>query len=174
MPEESLALAEAAAESSSTGLQQLLTALEQGDTLECSGLRGSAAAYLLAHWLQLSRQRLVLVFPEEAQARSFHADLCAYMATSEQPALYPAWEPDPFTALSPHPEVQAQRLAVLAALGRKQVQALVTSVPALMQKVLPWEDLKQHLLLLEAEAEWPRPELTRRLTAMGYHHVPLV
>ena len=141
---------------------------------EVLGLAGSSGAWLAAGLLAAGAPRLAVLAADQATALRFAEALAFYHGSAEEIALFPGWELDPYAPLSPHPEVEAQRLATLAALAGNRLRGAVTTVRALMQRVIPRQVLAELRLILECGGEYPRDELLARLSALGYSRVPLV
>jgi len=140
--------------------------------LEVLGLHGSAEAYLLSQ-LPLAELQ-VIVCGELEEARRLVDELKFFSSRPAAIALLPHWELNPYDPLTPHPELEAIRLATLAALSREHVRMLVIPVRALMQKVIPRQVLDHVSLELQADEEYERPQLLDNLTQLGYQPVPLV
>ena len=140
--------------------------------IEVFGLYGSAAAYLLSQ-LALP-ELLVIVCAELEEARQLTSELKFFAPQPENIALLPHWELNPYDPLTPHPELEAIRMATLAALSRGGVKTLVIPVRALMQKVVPRQILEQVSLELQTDEEYERKALLAALTQLGYQPVPLV
>lgn len=144
-------------------------------TIEVLGLHGSADAYLLAQLLGANtKQLLVILCAELEQARQLVAELQFFHPRSNEIALLPHWELNPYDPLTPHPELEAIRMTTLAALNRGKVKALVLPVRSLMQKVIPRQVLDTVSLELLIEEEYERKQLLNSLTQLGYQPVPLV
>jgi transcription-repair coupling factor (superfamily II helicase) len=141
---------------------------------EVLGVVGSSGAYLLSALLADSDETLLVLATDARQAASLAADLAFWHGRPGEVFPFPHWEMRPYEALSPHPEVEAQRLAALAALHEGRARAVVTTVRAVMQRVIPREALGGLCERLLVEEEYPRQELLQRLAALGYHPVPLV
>jgi transcription-repair coupling factor (superfamily II helicase) len=141
---------------------------------ELLGLEGSSGAWLAAGLLAAGAPRLAVLAADQVTAARFAEALAFYHGRGEDIALFPGWEIDPYAPLSPHPEVEAQRLATLARLVDGRVRTVVTTVRALQQRVMPRAVLSGLRLVLIAGQEYPRQELLGRLAALGYQRVPLV
>ena len=158
-------------------LFSLLAALAASSTAartEVLGLTESSAAWTLAELLTRQTRPLAILTADQAAAQRFFQSLSFYHAHAEEICLFPHWELDPYAPLSPHPEIEATRMATLAALAAGRVRALVTTVPALLQRVMPRSVLQQLHLPLAAGRDYDRQELLQKLTALGYSRVPLV
>ncbi|MFA5515825.1 MAG: transcription-repair coupling factor [Desulfuromonadales bacterium] len=141
---------------------------------EVLGLTGSADARLLAKLLAERRETVLILAVDNRQAEQFATDLAFYHGRREDIFTFPNWEIRPYDPLTPHPEIEAARLATLAALHDGRARAVVLSVRALLQRVVPRDVLAGLCHRLVVEDEYPRPELTARLLALGYQAVPMV
>ncbi|MDT8440669.1 MAG: transcription-repair coupling factor [Desulfuromonadales bacterium] len=141
---------------------------------EALGLIGSSPAWLAAGLLQRDLTPLTILAADQETALSFHRALSFYHGRAEDILLFPHWETDPYTPLSPHPEVEAQRLATLANLAAGRGRALVTTARAVLQKVIPRQMLDKLRLRLEVGNDYRRDELLTGLQALGYQRTLLV
>ena len=141
---------------------------------EVLGLVGASGAYLLAGLLAASSETLLVVTATQREAARLAADLAFCHGRGGEIFLFPHWEVGPYEPLQPHPEVEAERLAALAALHEGRARALVVPVRALLQRVIPREVLAGLCERLQVEEEYPRPPLLQRLVELGYQAVPLV
>jgi transcription-repair coupling factor (superfamily II helicase) len=141
---------------------------------EVLGLAGSSGAYLLSALLAHSPRPVLVLAANQRAAEQFAADLDFFHGRSGEIHLFPHWEVRPYEALSPHPEIEATRLAALAALLHGRARAVVLPVRALMQRIIPGQVLAGLCDRLECGREYSRRELLDRLLALGYHAVPLV
>jgi transcription-repair coupling factor (superfamily II helicase) len=141
---------------------------------EVHGLAGSGPSYFLSQLLQRQAVPLVIVTPDQQSARLLAADLQLFHGRADEIRLFPHWEVRPYDALTPHPEVEATRLATLAALANNALRAVVVPVRALMQRLIPWEVLAGLSEELQVGREYRRDPLLHQLVNLGYHAVPLV
>ncbi len=165
---------EAQAEIAHATVRSFIAGIAATPHSEVLGLVGSASARLLAGLLVESPEPLLILASDNRQVEQFAADLAFYHGRPEEIFTFPHWEIRPYDPLTPHPEVEAARLATLAALHAGQARAVVLSVRALLQKVIPREVLAGLCQQLLVEEEYPRPALMNRLIALGYQGVPLV
>ncbi|MBE0501114.1 MAG: transcription-repair coupling factor [Desulfuromonadales bacterium] len=142
--------------------------------LEIHGLAGSAEAHLLAGLIKQSKRPLAILVADQKQAHQLRADLSFYSGSSDTIALFPQWEVGPYDPLSPHPEVEAERLATLASLHTGRLQAVIITIRALMQRVMPRSILNELCLSLQPDQSYSRQQLTENLLCLGYQPVPLV
>ncbi len=140
---------------------------------EVFDLLGSSDAFLLARSLAEGQRPLFILTPDSKSAARLHSDLQFYYPEGHI-CLFPRWDVTPFEAISPHPDVEATRLATLSALHHGRVDAVVMPVAALMQRVIPRAVLEALCETLVLEGEYERKDLLRRLLALGYRSSPLV
>lgn len=141
--------------------------------VEIIGLRDAAEACLLAR-LMTTQHLTVVLCPTQEQARQLVSDLGFFHHAPEHIGLLPHWEMNPYDALTPHPEIEAQRLTTLAALNAYRLRILVLPVRSLMQRMIPRQVLAQVSLPLLPDEEYPRQSLLESLLQLGYQPVPLV
>ena len=141
---------------------------------EVLGLTGSSGAWLAAGLLERDPGRLAILAPDLESAQNFQRSLAFYHGSNADILLFPHWETDPYTPLSPHQEVEAQRLATLAVLARGRGRAVITTARAVLQKVIPRDVLADLRLVLRVGEDYPRQALLEGLSSLGYQRVPLV
>ncbi len=143
---------------------------------EILGLNGSSDAWFAAELLARNERSdcLLIVAASQAEAQRFHRALSFFHGRQADILFFPHWETEPYAPLSPHPEIEATRLATLAALTKGRGKAIVTTVRALQQKILPRQELDAVRLQLEVGSDIPRDELLRGLSSLGYQRVTLV
>ena len=144
------------------------------EALEVLGLHGSALAYVLSGLLQDSPTPLVIICEDQEQGRRLVDELKFFHRRPEQIALLPHWELNPYDPLSPHPELEANRMAALSALVSEQLKAVVVPIRSLMQKTIPRQVLESVSIQLILEEEYPRDQLLENFMQLGYQPVPLV
>jgi transcription-repair coupling factor (superfamily II helicase) len=142
---------------------------------EVLGLNGSSDAWLVAGLLAANpAQRLLLIAPDQSVAQRFYDALSFFHGLAADILSFPHWETEPYAPLSPHPEVEATRLATLAALAGGRGRAVVTTVRALQQRVMPRAILAALGLELEVGVEINRRQLLQGLVGLGYRRASLV
>jgi transcription-repair coupling factor (superfamily II helicase) len=149
-------------------LQQLL---QQNKTVQVSGLRGAAPAWLSA--LLAATGHCCCIVPDEQMVAPFEQDLRLF--TSKKVLAYPAHEIPPYTPLSPDQQTTALRLSSLYQLTESQEPVLfVTSIEALMRRVMPKSLLTRVPELVLAGEDCDADRLIENLVMMGYEQVALV
>ena len=143
--------------------------------LNIAGLRQKANAYWLS-WLRKYRQGCWLILTEsEKQAEELISDFLFFgEELTSDIHYYPAWEPHPYDTFSPHPQNVIARLEVLYELVQKQGHIIVTTIEAIMQRVIPQEILIESCVVIRKDQEIEREAFLSKLYENGYHGVSSV
>ncbi len=157
-------------------LHSLLDSLAGSTCLrtEVLGLNESSAAWVAAGLLARNPRPLVVLAADQEAGQRFYQALSFFHGGQEEISLFPHWELDPYAPLSPHPEIEATRMATLAALSAGRTRALVTTVPAILQRIMPRAVLASLYFQMVTGREYERHALLERLVELGYLRVPLV
>src|SRR5437870_443010 len=117
------------------------------------GLKGAANPLMLREVACSLARPLIAITPLATEAEVLSGELAFFM---DQPGngdgaesrihLLPAWELRPFARLSPPTDVQAAQMAALFALLRMPAAVVVTSVEALMMRVIPRRVFEESVL----------------------------
>ncbi|MEE4241058.1 MAG: transcription-repair coupling factor [Desulfopila sp.] len=139
--------------------------------LSVSGLRGSSQAWYCS---QLTDDFVCCcIVPDEHQIAPFEEDMRLF--TSKEILTYPGYEIPPYTPLSPDQQTTSTRLSTLFSLQERRSNPLVvTSVEALMRRVLPRRILSSRAELVMAGEETDQQDLIALLISSGYSQVALV
>ncbi len=136
----------------------------KGRRIGLTDLAGSSKAYLLTHWREKVRGPLLVIVPHLRSAEVLLEDLRFFMKDSEVPSfLFPQWETLPYDEIPPHPEIIHERVRVLFSLLKEEEAVIVSSIKALMQKVLAPADLRESVFSLSVGEEVERDRLTNFL-----------
>lgn len=158
----------AAAASALQGPHPLTVEVRDGAKSAFVGLLGRQAS-----------QPLLIVTAEDGRASEIAHDIGVW--TESRPVLH---FPDPdqpaYSMLAIGGEVLAQRVAVLGHLSRVRdsgaspAPIVVTSVRALLRRLVPPEEFRTHFLSVAPGTAADLPDVVRRLAALGYENTPLV
>jgi transcription-repair coupling factor (superfamily II helicase) len=120
-----------------------------------TGLHGSTAGFALTQLMHPpsgpggAHPWLIVTKNDEAAARLFD-DLRFYHDLSGLPetslALFPRWETLPYEATAPHVGLIARRMNALREIGTRPAAKVVTSIDALMQRLMPVETFVRTVL----------------------------
>ena len=134
-----------------------------------TGLRGAASAWVAA--LLAGRGPVCLIVPDEHQVALIEQDLSLF---SGSPLLaYPGHEIPPYTPLSPDQRIAATRLSALYRLKTSGQGILITSIEALLRRVMPVTELTGSAEYLLAGETCDRDDLLAQLHYLGYEQVSL-
>ncbi|HEY5594629.1 MAG TPA: transcription-repair coupling factor, partial [Nitrospiria bacterium] len=108
----------------------------------------------------------------DAQAESFHQDLVCWLNLLGRPSddamLFPSTEILPYELTSPHPDLIRQRMQALWRITGNQSKIVVSSVPAVMQRVIDPAALRESAVSLLTGQSADRDGLIESLVALGY------
>ncbi|MBT1072042.1 transcription-repair coupling factor [Pelotalea chapellei] len=153
---------------------EILAALQRNSGhIALPGLKGSAAAWVVAELLRLQLKQLIVLTPDQAAADEFCLEL-GFFTGGSTPLSFPAWDVPPFTAASPHPDISGARLDTLFRLQNGLGRVVVLPVAAALQRVLGRQTFSDASCYLVAGEEFERDDLLARLIKMGYANAPLV
>ncbi|HZH48325.1 MAG TPA: transcription-repair coupling factor, partial [Nitrospira sp.] len=148
-----------------------------------TGLHGSTAAFALTQLLSPhsgsigSQPWLIVTRSDEAAERLFD-DLMFFHRLTGLPstslALFPRWETFPYESTAPHVGLIARRMNALHQVRTIPGARVVTSIEAVMQRLMPVETFLKTVLQLKVGAEIERAVLTAGLLRLGYRRVSVV
>jgi transcription-repair coupling factor (superfamily II helicase) len=134
-----------------------------------TGLVGSSKAYFLSHWRERVRGPLLIIVPHLRNAESLLEDLRFFQGERKVASfLFPEWETLPYDEIPPHPEIVGERVRSLFSLLMGEESVVVSSIKALMQKVLSPSELKGSFFSLSAGGEVNREQIVHFLQEAGY------
>ncbi|KUG22187.1 transcription-repair coupling factor [hydrocarbon metagenome] len=155
-------------------LRNLLQQTEQGLTkIDISGLKGAARPFLVSLLFNRLDKSLFVVCPEEKEAAVFARDLALFLE-GEVVFYYPPLDFLTVDMFALQKEEELTRLEALAGLQIKTKIVVVTSVAALMQKVMPFAQFNQYLQIISAGDIIIRDEFCSHLLSGNYKRVSLV
>ena len=148
----------------------------RGGSITCYGMSGSERAYLIRRIYQELRKPIFVVAPSGKAAQSLLEDLRFFQDSAEMPLfLFPAYNILPFKFLAYHNETAARRINVLYQLLESRTPPIVVSeVDALLQKVLPKQEIINYAELIVAGEEVERDDINEKLVSGGYAHASIV
>ncbi len=158
--------------------------------LRCLGGEGSFSALAiarLAETLPASARPLIVVVPDEAEARTLRKDIQMFIgaanSTSDGAAIpiepvigLPDFDTSPWADVSPERNVVLRRMGVLFRLAQGPAhagQVVVASINALARRVVPRAALDDLVDIIRAEEEQDRDRLIQLLQRGGYTRAPV-
>ncbi len=153
-----------------------ITAEPAPNVVHLAGLKGAARAFFIARHLQHIPHPTLCVLPSDKQAETFAADLRFFIGQDLAPRVryYPAWDVSVADGLSPNSEVVAAQIEGLYDALSVGTPILVTSTPALLQRLLPQEEFITATFRLRSGDELPLSAFVDYCLQWGYRRVPLV
>ena len=156
-------------------INDIRAALAQGACrITLPGLKGSAAACVLAEMLRVHPRNVLVITADQEGADEFSRELGFFGIAEGGPLSFPAWDVPPFSAASPHPDISAARLDTLFRLLNGLARVVALPVAAALQRVLPRRTFNEASCYLVAGEESDRDALLGKLVKMGYATVTLV
>jgi transcription-repair coupling factor (superfamily II helicase) len=144
--------------------------------IDCTGVSGGERAYMLFRLYQELNQPLLVVCPTVKEADLLAADIRLFSGRNDVPVLlFPQYDILPFKPLAYHPQTASQRIETLyRMLNEAMPPIVVTTVQALVQRVIPRKALSCFAEYVEAGEEIDREALIRKLIQGGYQETVLV
>ncbi len=138
--------------------------------LTLTGLRGASPAYIAA--AVGSGRPCCCIVPDEHLISIFEHDLTLF--TDSNIIQYPGQEIPPYTPLSPDQRITATRLSALYRMRGDGGSIMVTSIEALLRRIMPSQVLTSVAEYIEAGEECDQDDLLKKLHFLGYEKVALV
>jgi transcription-repair coupling factor (superfamily II helicase) len=134
-----------------------------------------AQPLVMADLARAAKGRAVFVAPDDAAMRAV-ADAAGFFAPELDVIEFPAWDCLPYDRASPALSVSARRLAALHRLQAKPKgpQLLVTTINALLQRVVTPFRIRESVRLLKPGMEIGRESLIALLQRQGYSRTDTV
>jgi transcription-repair coupling factor (superfamily II helicase) len=143
--------------------------------LTLAAIARGAQPLVMADLARAAKGRAVLVAPDDAAMRAV-ADASGFFAPELDVIEFPAWDCLPYDRASPALAVSARRLAALYRLQAKRAapQLLVTTINALLQRVVTPFRIRESVRLLKPGMEIGRESLIALLQRQGYSRTDTV
>lgn len=155
-------------------MQQLKTSIETSlaaqHQVTITGLRGASPACIGS--MLTGKTPCIFVVPDEHQVSLFAQDLQLF--TDRDVLQYPGHEVPPYTPLSPDHLTTARRLSSLYRMKQQHSTIMVTSIEALLRRVMPCNLLNNVAEYIEAGEDCDQDDLLIKLDYLGYEKVSLV
>ncbi len=138
------------------------------------GLKGSSKAFILSLLAVESGLPLLIITPRSIDAEAFSEALRFFTKPDKEILAFPPWETILYDEIPPHQDIVDQRVSTLSQAAVHNGTVIVTSIQALMQKVMTPHTLEQLSIALNVGDEIDREEFIERLIRGGYTRVQLV
>lgn len=138
-------------------------------------VEGQDARFLADKARELSRERRVLCHVALDDARlSTLSQLLEFFASDVEVVVFPSWDCLPYDRVSPHPDISAERMVALSRANEwvsdelYKPRIFLTTVNAIMQRVMPPANLRQAELIAKKGGRLHMRDLQIFLTGNGY------
>ncbi|MEP6887905.1 MAG: DEAD/DEAH box helicase, partial [Nitrospirales bacterium] len=160
-------------------LQPIHDAVQHAATRPClSGIHGAMGAFALSMLTRADGPSFLIVTASDEDAERVYDDMRFFQTMlglpSETLALFPEWETLPYEPTAPAPELIARRARTLHRLSERARTVLITSVPALLHRVMPVSVFMDGFVRLKAGDTIEREALIARLLRLGYRRGSVV
>jgi len=144
--------------------------------IDCVGLKGSERAYFIARLYREMTASIVVLVSSPQEAERFMADLRFFMPDAADVLNYfPPYNILPFKFIAYHSETAARRMRTLyRLLNASKPSIIVTTIGALMQKLIPRRAIIDFAELIMAGEELDRDHLIAKLQTGGYSRTIIV
>ena len=144
--------------------------------IDCIGPSGSDKAYLAFRIYQEHKIPLMIIVPSAKEAKEFLDDLHFFLKKLRPPIIYfPPYNILPFKDLAYHGETVAKRISSLYRLTASEVSPIVvTTVDALLHKIIPKQELLNYVELIMAGEDIDRDLFVAKLLSGGYVQAMIV
>ena len=152
-------------------LQQIRDKLKKNKgILQVSGCIESQKAHF-AYCVGQEYSRKLIITYSDIRARELYEN---YRFYDKKVLLYPARDLIFFQADIQSNQIEKQRMEVLRALIEEQDITVITTLPGCMDRLLPLEALKEHVLEYTCDSTLDLQKLAAKLVEMGYEKVTQV
>lgn len=160
-------------------LQPVHDAVQHTASRAClTGTHGAMGAFALSLLTRGEGPSFVIVTASDEDAERVYEDVLFFHTMLGLPpdavALFPEWETLPYEPTAPAPELIARRARTLHRLSERARTVLITSVPALLHRLMPVAVFKDGCAQLKAGDTIEREVLIARLLRLGYRRGSVV
>jgi len=144
--------------------------------IDCIGFSGSEKACLISRLYLQHKLPCLVIASSVKEGERLIGDLRFFCDQDDFPiSFFPPYNILPFKFLSYHNETAGHRIRVLHQLMEAEIPPIVvTTVDALLQKVIPRQEIGRYAELLIAEEEIDRDGLIAKLISGGYSKTAVV
>ena len=144
--------------------------------INCTGLSGAEQGYLLCRLYHQLGRPLFVVCKGAREAEALNADIRFFSGNTPIPTvIVPSYDIFPFGRVAYHPQTSCRRIEGLyRMLTENRPSIVITTVSALLQRVIPRHVLSRHAEYVVAGEELDRETLVQRLIQGGYQEATLV
>lgn len=141
---------------------------------DVSGVVHGADAMLIAQAARVFKGRIVVVVPALKDAEKMQENLTFFMPRDKSPELFPAHNIWPLKYMAYNTEIAARRIQLLYRMNMGGAPLVVTTVDALLQKLLPQAEFAAYPLDIAVDKDYELRDLAARLIDGGYQRSAIV
>jgi transcription-repair coupling factor (superfamily II helicase) len=160
-------------------LQPIHDAVQHTAGRSClTGIHGAMSAFALSLLTRGDGPSFIIATASDEDAERMYDDVLFFRSmlglASDAVALFPEWETLPYEPTAPAPELIARRVRTLFRLSEGARTVLITSVPALLHRLMPLSVFTDGCAQLKAGRTLEREALIARLLRLGYRRGSVV
>jgi transcription-repair coupling factor (superfamily II helicase) len=158
-------------------IDDLIEMIRQAEgRVNCAGLSGAEQGYVLYRLYRALNRPLFVVCARAKEAEVLAADIRFFSGKTDVPViLFPPYDILPFQPVAYHPQTACQRIETLyRMLTDAEPPIVITTVSALLQRVIPREVLSRYAEYVVEGEDMDREGLIRKLIQGGYQETVLV
>lgn len=136
-------------------------------------LPGCGAALLVSELVAFQAKPTLIICSSIQEAHQLEDELSFFLGDTFPGKIhfFPDWETLPYDAFSPHEDIVASRIKLLATMGNSKTDLFIITAATLMQRLPPRNSVETDLFLLKIGDIFKLEEKRTRLIALGYQHV---
>jgi transcription-repair coupling factor (superfamily II helicase) len=144
--------------------------------IEVCGVSGSERAFILSAIQARQRTPMLVVAASPEEVQRLADDLRFFCQSQKLPVeIFPSYHLLPFKFLSYHNQTASERIRVLYRLmSEAEPLVVVTTIPALLQRLVPRQELSRYAELIQVGEEIERQQLIAKLISGGYLRTAIV
>jgi len=144
--------------------------------IEVCGVSGSERAFILSAIQARQRTPMLVVAASPEEVQRLADDLRFFCQSQKLPVeIFPSYHLLPFKFLSYHNQTASERIRVLYRLmSEAEPLVVVTTIPALLQRLVPRQELSRYAELIQVGEEIEREQLIAKLISGGYLRTAIV
>lgn len=141
---------------------------------DVSGVVHGADAMLIAELARVFKGRIVVVVPALKDAEKMSENLSFFMPRGQEPLLFPAHNIWPLKYMAYNTEIASRRIQMLYNMSAGGAPLVVTTVDALLQKILPQAEFASYPQEIAVNKDYDLRELAMKLIDGGYQRSAIV
>ena len=145
--------------------------------IHVQGLPEASRALFLAHLIQSTSKPIIVLTTNQRSGESLIGDIryfCKLRKIKNNIRFFPSWGVLPYEKISPSSEISGERLNILDELQSNEISLLVLPVEAIMQCVIPRQELIEKTFTFKIGDNLEREFLEECLADNGFIRFPLV